>query len=113
MATACQAAPSWNAATQVRRAWHGLSLQVFWRGFFLTALTRVLPPAAAIGVSTAGFACLHLAPASLLPLLLLGGASDALFLCSGGSLLPSLLLHGAWNTAQVLGVALAGRETFV
>lgn len=90
-----------------------LAMQVFWRGFFLTALTKVLPVPACIGLSALNFATLHLSPHNFLPLLVLGATCDCLYLRSGGNLLPPLLLHGLWNTAQVLQIALWQKDTFV
>ncbi|WIA31154.1 hypothetical protein OEZ86_001165 [Tetradesmus obliquus] len=43
--------------------------EVFWRSFFLTALTKVLPLPACIAFSSLNFAVLHLSPHNLLPLL--------------------------------------------
>lgn len=87
--------------------------QVFWRGFFLTALTKVLPIPACIGLSALNFAALHLSPVNFLPLLVLGATCDCLYLRSGGNLLAPLLLHGLWNTSQVLQIALLQKDTFV
>lgn len=87
--------------------------QVFWRGFFLTALTKVLPIPACIGLSAFNFAALHLSPHNFLPLLVLGATCDCLYLRSGGNLLAPLLLHGLWNTSQVLQIALLHKDTFV
>lgn len=90
-----------------------LAWQVFWRAFFLTSLTKVLPLPACVAASAANFAALHLSPGNALPLALLGGAADWLYLRSGGNLLAPLLLHVAWNSGQVLAVALLGKESFV
>lgn len=87
--------------------------EVFWRGFFLTALTKVLPIPACIGLSALNFAALHLSPVNFLPLLVLGATCDCLYLRSGGNLLAPLLLHGLWNTSQVLQIALLHKDTFV
>jgi membrane protease YdiL (CAAX protease family) len=86
--------------------------KVFWRGFFLASLTKVLPPPAAAAASSLNFAALHLSPAAGPSLLLLSGCCDALYLRSHNLAAP-LLLHGAWNAAQVLGVAFLGKQEFV
>jgi membrane protease YdiL (CAAX protease family) len=90
-----------------------MRVQVFWRGFFLTALTKVLPLPACVGFSSLNFAVLHLSPHNLLPLLVLSSCCDCLYLRSGGNLLAPLLLHGLWNTSQVLQIALLHKDTFV
>lgn len=90
-----------------------VAMQVFWRGFFLTALTKVLPIPACVGLSALNFAALHLSPHNFLPLLVLGATYDCLYLRSGGNLLAPLLLHGLWNTSQVLQIALLQKDTFV
>eukprot|EP00882_Tetradesmus_deserticola_P028276 GHRQ01031494.1.p1 GENE.GHRQ01031494.1~~GHRQ01031494.1.p1 ORF type:complete len:143 (+),score=68.97 GHRQ01031494.1:83-511(+) len=87
--------------------------EVFWRGFFLTALTKVLPLPACVAFSSLNFAVLHLSPHNLLPLLVLSSCCDCLYLRSGGNLLAPLLLHGLWNVSQVLQIALLHKETFV
>lgn len=86
---------------------------MFFRGFFLAALTKVLPLPACVAVSALTFAALHLSPPNFAPLLVLGAACDLLFLRSGGNLAAPLLLHGAWNTSQVLAIALLHKEAFV
>jgi membrane protease YdiL (CAAX protease family) len=88
-------------------------LQVFWRGFFLTALTKVLPLPACVAFSSLNFAVLHLSPHNLLPLLVLSSCCDCLYLRSSGNLLAPLLLHGMWNASQLLQIALLHKETFV
>ena len=85
---------------------------MFWRGFFLASLTKVLPPRACVAASAANFAALHLSPPNFAPLLLLGATCDALYLRSA-SLVPPLLLHCLWNSGQLLGVALLGKRDFV
>ncbi|KAI8476850.1 MAG: hypothetical protein J3K34DRAFT_399633 [Monoraphidium minutum] len=86
--------------------------EVFWRGFFLASLTKVLPLPACAAASALGFAALHQSPANFVPLLLLGGSCDALYLRTH-NLLPPLLLHCLWNSSQLLAVALLGKPEFV
>ncbi|KAJ9532982.1 hypothetical protein QJQ45_018078 [Haematococcus lacustris] len=110
---------SWQAGAAGPLALHALASgllgplweEVFWRGFFLTSLTKVLPLPACVAASSLGFAALHLTPSNALPLLLLAPAGDLLYLRSR-SLGPSLMLHAAWNLGQLLAVAL-GKEAFV
>lgn len=92
--------------------------EVFWRGFFLASLARVLAPtgrpAAAVAVSAAGFGALHLAGAGAAPsLALLGACCDLLYLRSGGNLAAPLLFHGLWNAGQVAAVALGVKDGFL
>lgn len=86
--------------------------QVFWRGFFLASLTKVLPLPACVALSSLNFAALHLSPANFLPLLVLSAACDCLYLRTH-NLMPPLLLHCAWNSSQVLAIALLGKAEFV
>eukprot|EP00879_Flechtneria_rotunda_P013066 GHRR01013646.1.p1 GENE.GHRR01013646.1~~GHRR01013646.1.p1 ORF type:complete len:351 (+),score=87.82 GHRR01013646.1:147-1199(+) len=87
--------------------------EVFWRGFFLTALTKVLPLPACVALSSVNFAMLHLSPHNFLPLLVLSACCDCLYMRSGGNLLAPLLLHGFWNNSQILQIALLHKDTFV
>eukprot|EP00878_Enallax_costatus_P036068 GHUV01040361.1.p1 GENE.GHUV01040361.1~~GHUV01040361.1.p1 ORF type:complete len:133 (+),score=20.15 GHUV01040361.1:221-619(+) len=87
--------------------------EVFWRGFFLTALTKVLPLPGCVALSSLNFAVLHLSPHNFLPLLVLSACCDCLYLRSGGNLLAPVLLHGLWNCSQVLQIALLHKEFFV
>jgi membrane protease YdiL (CAAX protease family) len=86
---------------------------VFWRGFIITAMTKVLPLPLCVAFSSFGFAALHLSPSNFLPLLLLGAAADVVYLRSGANLLAPYLLHALWNTSQVLAIALLGKDSFV
>ena len=88
-------------------------MQVFSRGFVVTAMTKVLPLPFCVAVSSFGFAALHLSPNSVLPLLLLGTGADVVYLRSGANLLAPYLLHALWNTSQVLAIALQGKVSFV
>ncbi len=85
---------------------------MFWRGFFLTSLARVLPAGACVAVSSGAFALLHLSPTTAPSILLLAAAGDALYLRSG-SLATCLALHALWNSGQLLAVALLGKDAFV
>lgn len=87
-------------------------LQVFWRGFFLASLAKVLPPRACVAASSLPFAALHLSPYNFAPLLALSATADALYLRTH-NLLPPLLLHCAWNSGQLLAVAFLGKQEFV
>eukprot|EP00775_Hariotina_reticulata_P007847 gene7847-8044_t len=110
------AAGSWSSI-----AWHCLASgvvgpvweEVFWRGFILTALIKVLPVPVCVVFSSVNFAALHLSPYNFLPLMLLSASSDCLYFRSGGNLLPSLLMHGLWNVSQVLQISLLHKDFFV
>jgi membrane protease YdiL (CAAX protease family) len=96
--------------------------EVFWRGFFVASLARVVLLAkgakkeAGLGVvaaSAIGFSALHLSPRAAPSLALLGACCDLLYLRSGGNLAGPLLFHGLWNTGQVLLVAAGVKDTFL
>jgi membrane protease YdiL (CAAX protease family) len=90
--------------------------EVFWRGFFLASLMRVLAPTsprAAVLVSALGFSALHLSPRAAPSLALLGACCDLLYLRSGGNLAAPLLFHGLWNAGQVAAVALGVKDGFL
>jgi membrane protease YdiL (CAAX protease family) len=65
-----------------------------------------------VALSATWFTALHLNPGNALPILLLAAASDVLYLRSA-SLGPPLMLHAAWNSSQLLAVALLGKDAFV
>jgi uncharacterized protein len=77
--------------------------ETLFRGFFLTSLTRYLPPWVAIGMSGGLFAFAHLTGSDLLPLSLLGMVLGYVYLRTG-NLLTSILLHSLWNTGSFLGL---------
>lgn len=77
------------------------------------SLTKVLPLHLCIAVSSCSFALLHLSPVHALPIFCVAVVGDTLFLRSGASLGPSLLLHGLWNTSQLLAIAYLGKLDFV
>lgn len=87
-------------------------LQMFWRGFFLASMTRVLPLPACVAVSSGVFAALHYAPGNLLPVFALSALCDLLYLRTS-TLAAPLLLHSAWNAYQLIGIAFLGKDTFV
>lgn len=86
--------------------------EVFYRGFFLSSLTRVLPLPAAVGTSAVTFAALHTSPHAFLPLVVLGAACDVLYLRTRNLAAP-LVLHAAWNGSQLAAICWLGKETFV
>jgi len=86
--------------------------EVFFRGFFLASLTKVLPTRVALPCSALAFAALHTSAPNFAPLLLLGGCCDALWLRSR-NLAPPLLFHAAWNGGQLAAIVLLGKQTFV
>ncbi|GFR51431.1 hypothetical protein Agub_g13720, partial [Astrephomene gubernaculifera] len=81
-AASCLAGPLWE--------------EVFWRGFFLASMTRVLPLPACVALSSTAFAALHPGPGNWLPIAVLSGCCDVLYLRCG-SLAAPLLLHAGWN----------------
>jgi uncharacterized protein len=77
--------------------------ETLFRGFFLTSLSRYLPPWAAIACSGGLFAFAHLTGSDLLPLSLLGMVLGYVYLRTG-NLLTSILLHSLWNSGSFLGL---------
>jgi membrane protease YdiL (CAAX protease family) len=86
-------------------------VQIFWRSFFLASMTRVLPLPACVALSSTVFAAIHYAPGNLLPIFLLSGLCDTLYLRTS-SLAAPLVLHAAWNAYQLVGICL-GKDSFV
>jgi len=78
-----------------------LGEELLFRGVILGGLRRALPERAAIAVSAAMFATIHLSPSAFVHTGLLG-LLLAWLVVRTGSLWPSILLHAAWNTTIVL-----------
>jgi hypothetical protein len=77
-----------------------LSEELAFRGYVLARLSRVLKPRDALVLQAALFSALHLAPLSLPSHFVLGLVFGHVR-ARTGSLLPSVLLHVAWNAAAV------------
>lgn len=78
-----------------------LGEELLFRGVILGGLRRTFPDRAAIAVSAAMFATIHLSPVAFVHT----GALGLLFgwlVVRTGSLWPSILVHAAWNSAMVL-----------
>ena len=70
--------------------------ELLFRGFLLSALHRAFGALAALVVSGAAFGLIHLQPAGL-PTLTVLGLVLGLARLRTGSLLPPILMHAAWN----------------
>lgn len=86
--------------------------EVYWRGFFLPSVAKVILAPTSIIVSSTLFAALHLSLANALPIFLLSCACDTLYLRSR-TLAPPLLLHVMWNTYQFVAVTFFDKAAFV
>jgi len=78
-----------------------LGEELLFRGVILAGLRRTFPDGAAIAVSAAMFATIHLSPVAFVHT----GGLGLLFgwlTVRTGSLWPSIILHAAWNTGMVL-----------
>ncbi|MBP1625747.1 MAG: amino terminal protease family protein [Holophagaceae bacterium] len=75
--------------------------ELLFRGTLLPALRRRLGPWAALFLGALAFGAMHLQPAGL-PLLSLLGLAMGLAFLRTGSLWTSILVHGCWNGAQFL-----------
>jgi uncharacterized protein len=85
---------------------------VFWRGFLLASYTKVLPLPVAVGCSSLNFAMMHLSAHNFLPLLVLSGCCDLLYLRTA-NLLPSIMFHAAWNASQLVAICAFHKPDFV
>ena len=70
--------------------------ELFFRGFLLAALLRVMPAAAALLVSAGVFAAVHLDIGALLPIFVTGALLGWLYMRTA-SIWPPTLAHGAQN----------------
>ena len=70
--------------------------ELFFRGFLLAALLRVMPAAAAVAVSAGVFAVVHLDIGALLPIFVTGALLGWLYMRTA-SIWPPTLAHGAQN----------------
>ena len=70
--------------------------ELFFRGFLLAALLRVMPAAAAVATSAGVFAAVHLDIGALLPIFVTGALLGWLYMRTA-SIWPPTLAHGAQN----------------
>ena len=70
--------------------------ELFFRGFLLAALLRVMPAAAAVAASAGVFAAVHLDIGALLPIFVTGALLGWLYMRTA-SIWPPTLAHGAQN----------------
>lgn len=94
----------------------GMSEEVICRGFFLVSLSRKLPVAAAVVLSSLAFASIHLLNAGIsvlafINLTLFGIFAGVVFLRTGNIWLVSAL-HSVWNFAQgnFFGILVSGND---
>lgn len=81
--------------------------ELLFRGFLMASLTRYLPPWGAIALSALIFASAHLNLSEVLPLFMLGTVLGYVYSRSR-NLLASILMHGLWNSATLLGLFVLG-----
>ena len=86
-----------------------ISEEVLFRGLIQPKLEQIIGPTEALIVQAAIFSALHLSPVILVTHFIMGLAFGWIRRRTG-SLLPSILLHGAWN-AWTLWSALASTAT--
>ena len=92
----------------------GMSEETLCRGYFMVSLSRRLPVAAAGGVSSLAFACLHLANNGITPLafvnLALFGAFAAVYMLKRGNIWGVCAIHSLWNFVQgnLYGISVSG-----
>lgn len=95
-------------------ALQGAAEEVLCRGYFMLSLSTRMPPWAAVWVSAAVFALLHIANPGLtlvaLVNLILFGAVMGVLVLRTGSLWEACALHSAWNFFQgnIFGIQVSG-----
>ncbi len=92
----------------------GAGEELIFRGLLLAALRRKLPLTAAVGVSSAVFALVHMGNSGVTPLaifnLMLFGVFACVYMLRCGGIWGVCAMHTAWNYVQgcVLGLAVSG-----
>lgn len=81
--------------------------EIFFRGFLMASLTRVMPGWAAVLLSALIFAAAHLSLSEVLPLMTLGIVLGFVYGRSR-NLLASILLHSLWNSSTLVSLFLLG-----
>ena len=81
--------------------------ELMFRGFLLPSLARYMPQWAAVAATAALFGLVHFTREGFLPLLVLGCVFGVVYVRSR-NLLPSVLLHSAWNVMLLAQIMLMG-----
>ncbi len=81
--------------------WAPLNEEIFFRGFVLPGFASRYSTRTAVILSSAVFAAFHVHPGAFVPTFVLGAALAMTYVRSG-SLIPSILLHAAHNSAVIL-----------
>jgi len=81
--------------------------ETLFRGFLLPSLTRYMPAAGAIALSSLVFAIAHLSLSEVLPLTVLGSMLGFVYWRSRNLLAP-ILLHSLWNSVTMIGLFILG-----
>lgn len=92
----------------------GMSEEVLCRGYFMISMSRRVPVAAAVVVSSVVFACLHLSNNGIAPLafvnLTLFGVFAAVYMLKRGNIWGACAMHSLWNFVQgnFYGISVSG-----
>lgn len=92
----------------------GMSEEVVCRGYFMISLSRSIPVAAAVAVSSIAFACMHLGNNGIAPLafvnLILFGVFAAVYMLKRGNIWGVCAIHSLWNFVQgnLYGISVSG-----
>lgn len=94
----------------------GMSEEVIFRGYFTVSLSRRIPIAVAVGISSVGFACAHLGNPGISVLafvnLTLFGVFAAVYMLKRGNIWGVCAIHSLWNFVQgnFYGIKVSGLE---
>lgn len=94
----------------------GMSEEVIFRGYFTVSLSRRIPIAVAVGISSVGFACAHLGNNGISVLafinLTLFGVFAAIYMLKRGNIWGACAIHSLWNFVQgnLYGISVSGME---
>lgn len=92
----------------------GMSEEVLFRGYLTVSLSRRAPIAAAVGISSVGFACAHLSNSGISVLafinLTLFGIFAAVYMLKRGNIWGVCAIHSLWNFVQgnLYGISVSG-----
>lgn len=94
----------------------GMSEEVVFRGYFTVSLSRRIPIAAAVGISSVAFACAHLSNNGISVLafvnLTLFGIFAAVYMLKRGNIWGVCAIHSLWNFVQgnFYGISVSGMQ---
>ncbi len=96
----------------------GMSEETLCRGYFMISMSRRVPVAVAVAVSSIVFACLHLSNNGIAPLafinLVLFGLFAAVYMLKRGNIWGVCAIHSLWNFVQgnLYGISVSGMSKF-